>query len=153
MYNYLISLGSNIDAEKNILKSHYYIEKYLGKIIHESSLYKSEPVGFKSENDFINQSIILNSDLTPDRMLTKIELIDSLFNRIRIKSAYSDRPIDIDLILTDFQGTSTSAELPHPRWTERTFVIEPSKELKSHLFEKELDRIKTGQITGLCKFL
>lgn len=153
MFNYVISLGSNIDPEKNILKSHYYIEKLIGTIIDDSSLYVSKPVGFDSENDFINQSIFLKSTLSPDEILEKVNTIDEIFNRIRIKSGYSDRPIDIDIILSDYQGVNKEAKIPHPRWKDRAFVIVPSLDLNSHPFDKELNTISFNQNTGLYKFL
>jgi 2-amino-4-hydroxy-6-hydroxymethyldihydropteridine diphosphokinase len=153
MYHYLLSLGSNVNPENNILKSHYYIEKLIGGIISESSLYESKAEGFESDYAFVNQSIIVKSLLNPDEVLIQISSIDQTFQRSRSTSGYSDRTIDIDIILSDNEFTNITAKIPHPRWQQRNFVIVPSQELNSELFAKQLNHTHININQVLKKFL
>lgn len=153
MYHYLLSIGSNVEPEKNILKSHYYIEILIGAIIEESSLYESKAEGFESDFPFINQSVIVKSLLNPDEILLQISSIDESFKRSRSSNGYSDRTIDIDIILTDNKSPCKSAEVPHPRWKERNFVIVPSKELRTAVFSKELNQVRLHFNQTLKKYL
>lgn len=153
MIYYMISLGSNINPEKNILKSHYYINKHIGTIINMSSLYGSTPMGFQSDNMFINQSITISSRLNPDQVLKKIALIDKIFSRVRIEEGYTDRPIDIDIILCNKSFNNQEAKLPHPRWKERSFVVTPNLEIQTSIFKKELSQIETKVSPTIVKFL
>lgn len=130
--NYL-ALGSNLgDREGNILRAYELIEERVGKILRKSSLYYTKPVGFCSENDFVNTAICVETSLTPRQLLAETQKIERLLGRTRKSRGgeYHDRVIDIDILL---YGDETIHEpdlvIPHPLMHERDFVMNPLKEI------------------------
>ena len=85
-YSYL-SLGSNIGKRKrNLNKSILYIKSKIGKIYKSSKIYESEPWGFKKQNYFLNQIILVGTKLNPLELLNKCKEIEKKMGRkINIK--------------------------------------------------------------------
>ena len=113
-----LALGSNLgDREVNILRAYELIEERVGKILRKSSLYYTKPVGFCSENDFVNTAICVETSLTPRQLLAETQKIERLLGRTRKSRGgeYHDRVIDIDILL---YGDETIHEpdlvIPHP---------------------------------------
>lgn len=128
-----LALGSNLgDREGNILRAYELIEERVGKILRKSSLYYTKPVGFCSENDFVNTAICVETSLTPRQLLAETQKIERLLGRTRKSRGgeYHDRVIDIDILL---YGDETIHEpdlvIPHPLMHERDFVMNPLKEI------------------------
>ena len=128
-----LALGSNLgDKEGNILRAYELIEERVGKILRKSSLYYTKPVGFCSENDFVNTAICVETSLTPRQLLAETQKIERLLGRTRKSRGgeYHDRVIDIDILL---YGDETIHEpdlvIPHPLMHERDFVMNPLKEI------------------------
>lgn len=134
MITYL-SLGSNIDNR------HYYIdeachliEKHVGHIIRRSSDFYSPAWGYKSEHEYLNICLAVDTLLTTDQLLQITQKIERQLGRI-IKGIYQDRTIDIDILLYfNEMGESVSSHtekltLPHPKMQEREFVMIPLKEI------------------------
>lgn len=106
----------------------------IGTVSLASSLYETEPWGFESEQQFINQALVVDTDLTATEVLRKALEIEKVLGRVRPSSAdappsvksYASRPIDIDLIFYDSDIVETEyLQLPHPRMQLRRFVLEP----------------------------
>lgn len=99
------------------------------RLLTSSSLYRTAPVGLKHQPDFINAVAMLETVLTPGEMLTRLFAIEARFGRIRsIRNA--PRTLDLDLLLCDDQVlTLPELTLPHPRMTERAFVLVPLAEI------------------------
>ncbi len=99
------------------------------QVLRASSLYETEPVGYANQQDFYNALAELESAFTPNEMLGACLGIEAGFGRVRgIKNG--PRILDLDVILA--QGVSLDEEnliLPHPRYTERRFILEPLLEL------------------------
>ena len=129
----LVSLGSNIgDKQQNIERAIALIDEKIGSVVKKSSFYYTEPVGFMSENYFINAAIEIKTDLPIYRILKITQKIERLMGRTQksSKGVYHDRIIDID-ILTYSNKKIHSARLtvPHPRMYERDFVMQPLREI------------------------
>ncbi len=109
----------------------------IGKVSLASSLYETEPWGFETEQQFLNQALVVDTDLTATEVLRKALEIEKELGRVRNKDSeiqnskfkiqnYSSRPMDIDLIFYDSDIVETAdLQLPHPRMQLRRFVLEP----------------------------
>jgi 2-amino-4-hydroxy-6-hydroxymethyldihydropteridine diphosphokinase len=145
-YKVILALGSNQDDSLNQLKLAFQFIQTLGSISNFSSVYESKPVGFTSSNLFSNMVLELITEFEPLSLLHLVLKYENDCGRIRLNDGYSDRPIDIDIILfEDFEINTKELTLPHPRYQERDFVMIPLLELRnenikiqSFNFEQEL---------------
>jgi len=133
LHKVYFGLGSNLgDKEENILKAVKNIDKRIGEVISLSSFYMTEPVGFVSENIFINAVCCALTGLDYLEALEISQEIEKELGR-KTKSenhTYTDRIIDIDLLMyDDIIIENERLTLPHPRLHERMFVLEPLAEI------------------------
>lgn len=128
-----LGLGSNLgDRQANIERAIELISERVGEIIRRSSLIETEPWGFDSENKFLNGVILCETTLTPRQVLRKTQKIERDMGRKKKTSSlqYSDRPIDIDILLYDnLTVDEPDLKIPHPRMQDREFVMIPLKEI------------------------
>ncbi len=128
---YILSIGTNIgDRKENIervVESLNLLPKT--KVNKVSSIYETQPVGYDNQQNFYNICVEVESSFDPHEMLGCCLGIEAGFGRVRtIKNG--PRIIDVDIILSDFGKVETENLLiPHPRFKERRFVLEPLKEL------------------------
>lgn len=127
----VIAFGSNLgDKESNIQKAISALGKTCGTVAQVSTYFKSKPEGFASENEFINGCLLLLTDLTPLDLLQNLKEIERSMGRIKTTSHYEDRSIDLDIIFYEHICLNTpELQIPHPKFQERVFVLEPLKEL------------------------
>ncbi len=129
----LISLGSNLgDRVGNIKKGIELLSSLPFKIEAISSLYETPPVGFESQNRFINAALIGRTSLSPFALLVEIKKIEALLGRKIIKKPffYEDRKIDIDIIFYENEIIKTTVlMIPHPLAHLRAFVLKPACEI------------------------
>jgi 2-amino-4-hydroxy-6-hydroxymethyldihydropteridine diphosphokinase len=102
------------------------------RFLAASSLYRTAPVGLHHQPDFINAVAMLEVDravLPAPTFLEQLFAIEAAFGRVRsIKNA--PRTLDLDLLLYgDQQLDLPGLSLPHPRMTERAFVLAPLAEI------------------------
>lgn len=127
---YFLSLGSNLgDRRKNLNCAAALLRLEGIHIIKTSSVYETEPVGISSETWFYNQVIEVESILTPPDLLSRAKHIEEQLGRI--PSGNNDsRVIDIDILLADNKTVNTdNLEIPHPRMSQRNFVLVPLAEV------------------------
>ena len=131
-----ISLGTNLgDKEQNLRTAVQKIEEQVGKVISLSAFYITAPWGFDSEHSFLNAAACVETELSPLEVLHK-----------SVGGVYSDRLIDIDLLLYDdliLSVTSPSGaalNLPHPLMAERDFVMRPLTEIAPELVHPVLGK-------------
>ena len=117
-----MSLGTNLgDKEKNLRDAVHKIEEQIGKVISLSAFYMTAPWGFESDNSFLNAAVCIETELLPLEVLQKTQEIERELGRTHKSTGgvYSDRLIDIDLLMYDdliLSATSPSgAELNLPR--------------------------------------
>jgi 2-amino-4-hydroxy-6-hydroxymethyldihydropteridine diphosphokinase len=128
-----LGLGSNLgDRGENLHCALDNIEKRIGDVVSISAFYVTSPVGFESENQFLNAVCEAYTDLQPLEVLKVAQTIEKEMGR-QTKSAdkaYTDRIIDIDLLLYDNRILESSQLiLPHPHLHERLFVLLPLAEI------------------------
>ncbi|MBC2002859.1 2-amino-4-hydroxy-6-hydroxymethyldihydropteridine diphosphokinase [Listeria booriae] len=131
MPNAYLSIGTNIGNRQenleNALKSLNQTENI--KITHVSSVYETDPVGFEDQDAFLNIAVALETTLDQETLLQTGLNIETELGRVRL-IRWGPRLIDIDLLLyDDIKQQSPTLELPHPRMTERAFVMIPLQEI------------------------
>ncbi|WP_455586089.1 2-amino-4-hydroxy-6-hydroxymethyldihydropteridine diphosphokinase [Bacteroides sp.] len=128
-----LGLGTNLgDKERNLQMSVQKVGERIGSIVSLSAFYTTAPWGFSSGNSFLNAVVCVETELLPLQMLEETQAIERELGRTKksVNGVYSDRVIDIDLLL--YGDTVMSVEglvLPHPLMTERRFVMEPLAEI------------------------
>lgn len=127
----VISLGSNIGDKFSYLQSAVNEINGLSnsEILICSSVYKTKPIGFEDQDDFLNSVLILETDFSAEELLLKLLLIELNLGRER-SIKWGPRTIDLDLI--DYEKiimNSDTLTLPHPRAHERCFVLKPWNEI------------------------
>ena len=98
-------------------------------------------MGFDGD-DFLNCVLLINSTLSPDKILKKILAIEKLLGRERSSSSgYVSRPIDIDILLVDDLVKETKKlTIPHPEIQNRKFVLQPLAEINGQLVHPKLEQ-------------
>ena len=126
-------LGTNLgDKEQNLRLAVQHIEERIGKVVSLSAFYATAPWGFASDNAFLNAVICVETSLPPLEILSVTQSIEKEMGRTHksVNGVYSDRVIDIDLLLYgDLVLDTPVLRLPHPLMQERRFVMEPLAEI------------------------
>ena len=130
-----LGLGSNMGDRREMLDTACQrISELIGPVVRQSTYYESEPWGFESENLFLNAVVCCHTTLTPRQLLRATQRIERQLGR-KHKSKngeYHDRPIDIDILLyDDLTVDEPDLKIPHPLMYQRSFVMEPLKEITS----------------------
>ena len=128
-----LSLGTNLgDKETNLRMAVEEIVKRVGEVTSLSAFHASEPWGFESENSFLNAVCCVSTDLAPTELLHVTQEIERSLGRLKksVNGIYSDRIIDIDILLYDDWHIDTpELTIPHPLMWERDFVMIPLREI------------------------
>ena len=138
MHKVFLGLGTNLgDREGNIRQAVRMIGERVGEVTRQSSLIETEPWGFESEHRFLNAVILCETSQTPRQVLETTQQIERDMGRKKITNrksrsrTYSDRPIDIDILLyDDLTVDEPDLKIPHPLMHERDFVMIPLEEIK-----------------------
>ncbi len=124
-----LSLGSNIENRESFLKKAIFQIKKIAKIIQKSKIYETSPVGYKNQGDFLNMAIKIETSLSPQKLLDKLQEIEKKLGKEKIIKN-GPRTIDIDiLIYEDTIVDEPKLKIPHPRMHKRKFVLIPLLEL------------------------
>ena len=128
-----LNIGSNLGNRRmNLSRAVAAIEREFGYFELSHTL-ESEPWGYESSNAYLNIGMMILSDLEPLEVLHKLQAIEkeiSPDSHRNSDGSYADRHIDIDIIAIDDLVINTpELQVPHPRMTERRFVLEPMAEL------------------------
>lgn len=137
-----LGLGTNLgDKEGNIRRACELIAERIGRIERQSDLYRSEPWGFQSENDFVNAAICVKTPMKPQELLTATQEIERAMGRTEKSTptvetsedtlpVYHDRSIDIDILLyDDLHIDEPDLKIPHPLMLQRDFVMIPLNQI------------------------
>lgn len=128
-----LGLGTNLgDKEQNLHQAIDKIQERVGKILSLSAFYNSAPWGYISDNMFVNAVVCVSTDFSPKEVLEITQEIEKELGRKEksIDASYSDRVIDIDILLYDSVILSTdNLTIPHPLMIKRLFVMDPLAEI------------------------
>ncbi len=120
----IIGLGSNLSPRQKYLQEAQKKLKQVGKITEISSRLETEPWGVETENEFLNQVIVLENCRydSPQRLMELLLGIEKEIGRRREVNA-PDRVIDIDILYWGNRVTTAGVVIPHPRLHRRRFVL------------------------------
>ena len=143
-----LGLGSNLGRRKTLLKrAIQFVGERVGEVVRQSSFIETEPWGFESKHKFLNGVILCETDKSPREVLALTQQIERDLGRKRKSTNrspkystdssspsllhYSDRPIDIDILLyDDLTVDEPDLKIPHPLMEQRDFVMIPLNEIK-----------------------
>lgn len=148
-----LSLGSNEGDQFSILdKSIEQVQLKCGELIKQSNYFETEPLGFTADTNFINLCILIKTQLSPLELLKQTQEIEKQLGRqTKTTTEYTSRPIDIDIILFENTSIKTSElEIPHPRYTQRQFVLRPLAEISTNT-SKSITKEKIEDYILNCK--
>ena len=126
-----IGLGSNLAEPQS------QVESALGeldalprtRVVARSSLYRTAPLGFAPQPDFVNAVAAVDTSLGARELLHELQALEAAHQRRR-SFANAPRTLDLDLLLFGDQRIAEPAlVVPHPRMHERAFVLEPLVEI------------------------
>jgi 2-amino-4-hydroxy-6-hydroxymethyldihydropteridine diphosphokinase len=126
-----IALGSNLDhPEEHVTRGFDEIAALPGtRLLARSSLYRTKPVGYADQPDFINACALVETSLAPRDLLDALLAIEQAHRRKR-GIPNGPRTLDLDIVLYgDRVIDEPDLKIPHPRAHERDFVLKPLKEV------------------------
>ena len=132
-------LGSNLGGRLRLLSQAKTLILLDPQVIFidQSAVYETEPVGVKPEfkaMKFLKAVLIVKSPYTVEEWLPKIKKIETLLQRVRTEDRNAPRTIDIDILFTGDQIVDSDLlQVPHPRWSERRFVVQPLADVRPEL--------------------
>lgn len=130
----VIALGANLSQPKAQLQTALRVLAGLPDVTVQrvSSFYRTKPVGYAAQPDFINAVALLRTTLSPLDLLHVLHDIENQSGRVR-SFRNAPRTLDLDIIDYDHQTVDTAVlQLPHPRAHERGFVMTPLAEIAPH---------------------
>jgi len=156
-----IGLGSNLgDRLTNIRKAIELIKEEGIEIINKSSIYETEPVGYKEQGWFLNSAVKGKTELSPRRLWKRLEKIEKSMGREK-EVKWGPRIIDLDIL---FYGNEIlngkELKIPHSELHKRRFVLVPLQEIAPKLvhpiFKKTVSELlrdlkDNSQVKLLCE--
>lgn len=129
MATVFLSLGSNLgDRLENVKKALRLLESHVD-VRRVSSVYETEPWGYKDQPWFLNAVCRAETDLAPAELLDFVKQVEQQLGR-QPTVRYGPRRIDIDILFYEDQIIRRpDLQIPHPRIPERAFVLVPLTEI------------------------
>ena len=128
-----LGLGSNMgNRQDNLERALSFLSQRL-RVEKISSIYDTEPVGNVDQPRFLNLVCQVKTSLEPMALLTLGKGIESKLGRVHGKSN-APRPVDVDILFYSDRIVETpELVIPHPRLTERAFVLVPLAQIAPDL--------------------
>lgn len=143
-YKVYLSLGTNLgNRTANLNNAIKALQQHIGVLLKCSSFISTAPWGFESDNTFLNAAALFETTLAPQELLRKTQEIERQMGRTHksVNAQYSDRIIDIDIVLYDnLVLTTDNLQIPHPLLHKRDFVLVPLAEIAPDLIHPTLDK-------------
>jgi 2-amino-4-hydroxy-6-hydroxymethyldihydropteridine diphosphokinase len=143
-----LGLGSNVGSREAHLAHAIHRLAMETRVSGLSSVYETEPVGFAGQGPFLNMVVRLETERSPESLLTLVHAIEAERGRVR---TFRDAPrtLDIDVLLFgDREIRLEGLTVPHPRMNGRPFVLVPLLELAPELVEPVTGRSYRDILAG-----
>ena len=141
------SLGSNLYNRKRLLMQakNLLLSAPRTRFVTQSPIYETTPVDVKPEYQemaYLNSVVIVESDLPLESWLSYIGKIEHNLGRERNEEdRNAPRTIDIDIIYAGDQIIDGGGlVVPHPRWAERRFVVQPLSDVRPNMVLPEASK-------------
>lgn len=138
-----LALGSNLGERYDNLKAGIYLLNNHPHIwvTEKSHIYKTEPMYYTEQDEFYNMVIEVETNLNPIELLDQIKIIENKLGRAQDSFPNMPRIIDIDILaIGDMIVRSKILEIPHPRITERKFVLKPWNDIAPEFIIAGIDK-------------
>jgi 2-amino-4-hydroxy-6-hydroxymethyldihydropteridine diphosphokinase len=122
-----LGLGSNLGDRAEVLKSAIATISRTPNVTVAavSPFVETDPVGGPEQPDYLNAVVVIDTSLTPEELLSLAHTCEQLAGRIR-DVRWGPRTLDVDVLAYDQVARHDAAlTLPHPRATQRAFVLVP----------------------------
>jgi len=141
-----VGIGSNLgDPRAQVLAAFQELDRLPHtRVVKRSSLWRSAPVGYADQPDFINAVAEIETSLSPDEILVQLKSMEARHGRER-SFANAPRTLDLDLLLFGNTTLDTpTLRIPHPRMHERAFVLKPLLEMAPEVVIPGIGPAKTS---------
>ena len=148
-----IGIGSNLgNRQENCLRAIEILEERGIKVQKRSSLYETEPWGFKDQPRFINMVVQIETTLEPNDLLRLLKAIEREIGR-QDSFRWGPRMIDLDILLFNaLVLDEDNLHIPHPYLHEREFVLRPLNEIAPDVihpvFHMSIDKLTHNMLRG-----
>ena len=115
MNTFYLSIGSNLDPQKNIPAALDLLRKKFPKITF-SAIYETDPVGPAGDQKFWNLAAKIETKLIRQRLFVELRRLEEKLGRRRTSNKFAPRPIDLDI-------------LPQPEYQKQAFIVIPLAEI------------------------
>jgi 2-amino-4-hydroxy-6-hydroxymethyldihydropteridine diphosphokinase len=141
-----LSLGSNLGDRLGFLRAARDAIAALDdvRVVAQSPVYETEPVGVKPEYAdlaYLNAVVILATDRAVADVHRDLARIEESHGRVRRGDRFAPRTLDIDVLYAgDLVAATDRLTVPHPRWADRRFVVQPLADVRPGLVLPGMDR-------------
>jgi len=136
-----LCLGSNLGERQENLRQALTLLSQKVNLEKLSSVYETEPVGYKEQPLFLNLVCRIATNLPPEKLLRLAKDVEAKMGRVPGRRINSPRPIDIDILFYDDKIMETQdLTIPHPRLEGRAFAIIPLAEIAPELVHPKLGK-------------
>jgi 2-amino-4-hydroxy-6-hydroxymethyldihydropteridine diphosphokinase len=132
-----VALGSNLDDPRAQVERAFAALEGVPdtRVVLRSRLYRSAPIGYADQPDFVNAAAALLTRLAPRPLLDALRALERQLGKVPPTVANGPRRIDLDLLVHgEHRMDEPGLVLPHPRLHERAFVLYPLAELAPQLW-------------------
>lgn len=133
-----LGIGSNLGNRKeNIEKAIALLKENNIVVLKCSTIIETDPVGGPpKQKKFLNGVLKIETQFSPQELLNLLKQIEQKIGRV--KTVFNGpRPIDLDILIYDrLNVKKPQLTIPHPRMLERSFVMQPLKEIEPQLVEE-----------------
>jgi 2-amino-4-hydroxy-6-hydroxymethyldihydropteridine diphosphokinase len=126
-----LALGSNLGDRLSMLQRAVDgLDEEPGiRVVASSRIWETDPVGGPEQPDYLNAVLAIDTDLDPHALLAACHRVEAALGRVR-EVRWGPRTIDVDILSVDALSVDDAdLTVPHPRMTERAFVLLPLLEL------------------------
>lgn len=144
-------LGTNIGSRfANLQIACAHLQKRIGNIKKRSPVYNTKPWGLSDQPDFLNQALMIETTLSPEKLLDALQEIEQEMGMHKERK-WGERLIDLDILFyNDDIVESERLQIPHALMSERRFVLMPLNDIASGLLHPVLNQ-KISQLLKSCK--
>jgi 2-amino-4-hydroxy-6-hydroxymethyldihydropteridine diphosphokinase len=129
---YLLFGSNQGDKESLLEQACTLINNRCGLLVERSSAYTTEPWGFEAEEWFLNELLVVETEMDPDTLMDTLLEIEAELGRVRHpeKQGYCSRTVDLDILYYGDKIIHTEkVTVPHPRLHLRKFALMPLCEI------------------------